>query len=114
MGPLSISNEATRIYSTWFSLEPRGYCDRSLLELWESAWTRFGAERDECCEPPGSIEGVLELGSEVRSISAPMAGASCGDVSGRELCDICEGDLEDGNEASDGRRFGMDEDEGLE
>lgn len=36
------------MYSTWFSLDPLGYCERSLLEFWESALTRRGAESDEC------------------------------------------------------------------
>lgn len=72
------------MYSTWFSPEPRGYCERSRLELWASACTRFGADREECCES-ASIDDELRLGSEVRSVSAK---GGCGDLCGRKICDI--------------------------
>lgn len=91
-GPRSISKDATRIYSTWFSEVPRGYCDLWRFEGRESAFRRRGARIDECCDE-GPIEGVLdlELGSEVRSVSAM---GICGDLDGLELCDICDGERE--------------------
>lgn len=80
IGPRSISKEATRIYSTWFSVDVRGYCDRSFLEGRPSALIRRGADRDECCDDT-PLEGVLdfELGSETRSGS--RAGGN-GDLDG--------------------------------
>lgn len=62
------------------------------------------ADKDECCEDK-PIEGVLdlELGSEERSTSRPGGN---GDLEGREVCDICDTDREEGNEEREGRRFG--------
>jgi hypothetical protein len=103
MGPLSISNEATRIYSTWFSLSPRGYCDRSFLLGCASGLYFRGAERDECCEDT-PLDGVfeVELGSEFRSVSI-MGGL--GDLDGLECRLIAEGEREEGNEDSEVLRF---------
>jgi hypothetical protein len=105
IGPLSISNEATSIYSTWFSaLSPRGYCDRSfLLECAFGLYFRE-ADSEECWEDI-SLEGVFEfeLGLEVRSV--PIMGG-LGDLDGLLEClDIAEGDLEGGKEDRDVRRF---------
>jgi len=91
-----MSKEATSIYSTWLSPEPRGYCERSRLEFWASACTRFGADSEECCES-ASIDEELKLGSEVRSMSAK---GGCGDLCGREVCDILEGYREAGSEGN--------------
>lgn len=44
----------------------------------------------------------LELGSEVRSVSA-MGG--CGDLDGREWKDICDGERDGGNEEREVRRW---------
>jgi hypothetical protein len=94
-----MSNEATSMYSTWFSVFPRGYCDRNFLAGCASGLYLRGADKDECCEDT-PLEGVFEfeLGSEVRSVSI-MGGL--GDLDGLECRDITEGDLEDGNEDSD-------------
>lgn len=90
------------MYSTWFSVAPRGYCDRTLLG-WASS-RRRGAEREECCEE-GPRDGVLdlELGSDVRSVST---GGGWGDLEGRDEWDTCEGERDEGNEDSDVRRPG--------
>lgn len=45
----------------------------------------------------------LELGSDVRSVSAAIGG--CGDREGRELCDICEVEREEGKDDKDARGF---------
>lgn len=99
-----MSKEATRIYSTWLSAEPRGYCDLSFLDDRASAFTLRGADdRDECWDD-GANDGVLdlELGSEVRSVSAT---GNCGDLAWREFWDICDGDRDDGNEEREARRL---------
>lgn len=106
-GPRSISNEATRIYSTWFSVDPRGYWDRSFRGGREGTTCRFGADSDECCDEATvwlSIDDVLfdlELGFEVRSASAAIGG--CGDREGRSWCDICEAERDDGKEEREAR-----------
>ena len=101
IGPLSISNEATSIYSTWFSaLSPRGYCDRSFLLECASGLYFCGADSEECWEDI-PLQGVFEfeLGSEVRSVSI-MGGL--GDLDGLLEClDIADGDLEEGKEDRD-------------
>lgn len=69
------------MYSTWFSLDPRGYCDLNLRlgcasALYRGMGTTLLPDSDECCEEmPVPVEGVLdfELGSDVRSGSEPMA-----------------------------------------
>lgn len=93
-----MSKDATKIYSTWFSVAPRGYCERSFREV--PASDRNGAESDECWEDgfAGEEELSFWLSSDVRSDSW-MGG--CGDFGGR---DICEGDREGGNEDSEVRR----------
>jgi hypothetical protein len=102
---LSISNEATSIYSTWFSaFSPLGYCDRNFLLECASGLYFRGADRDECWEDI-PLDGVFEfeLGLEVRSVSI-MGGL--GDLDGLLECrDIAEGDLEEGKDDSDVRRF---------
>jgi len=104
MGPLSISNEATRIYSTWFSVSPLGYCDRNFLLLCASGLYFRGADSDECWEET-PLDGVFEfeLGFEVRSVSI-MGGL--GDLDGRLECrDMADGDREEGNDERDVLRF---------
>lgn len=91
------------MYSTWFSVAPRGYCERTLRGGWASnVFGRREAERDECCED-GPSEGVfdLELGSEVRSVSTR---GGWGDLDGRDECDICDGERDEGKDESDVRR----------
>lgn len=80
-------------------MSPRGYCDRSFLGGCDPTLDRCNADSDECCDG-GSNEEVfdLELGSDTRSESAI---GGCGDLGG---FDICDGDLEDGNEERDVRR----------
>lgn len=97
MGPLSISNEATNMYSTWFSVSPRGYCDRSFLRGCASGLYFRGADSEECWEET-PLEGVLELelGSEVRSVSII---GGLGLLEGR--LDIAEGEREEGKEDRD-------------
>lgn len=99
------------MYSTWLSLEPRGYCERSLLELWESALTRRGAERDECWEDC-SREDALDhwSGSEVRSLSFICRR---GEGSGREANEACERGRDEGKDESEVRR-GIEDAEALE
>lgn len=88
------------MYSTWLPVAPRGYCDRTLRGRRELGAAYRAAESDEWCDDDGSREALdLELGSEARSGSA-MGG--CGE---RACSDICEGDLEEGNEESDVRRL---------
>lgn len=101
-GPRSISNDATKMYSTWLASDPRGYCDRTRFCGYDPSFVRRAAERDECCED-GPMEEALDfmLGSEVRSVSA-MGG--CGDFDGREWKDICDGDRDGGNDESEVRR----------
>lgn len=50
----------------------------------------------------GVFDPDLEFGSELRLVSS-LGG--CGDFAGREFRDISEGDLEEGKEESDVRRF---------
>src|SRR6266566_2546196 len=108
-GPRSMSKEATRMYSTWFSVIPRGCWECSLRGGCAPGLQRRGGppDRDECWEEtPVPVEGVLdlELGLEVRSVSDMMAAAGgWGDREGRELCDdICEPERDDeGNDDSD-------------
>lgn len=82
IGPLSTSNDATRMYSTWFSVAPRGYCDRSLRGGdgggggggWAAAAAAAAAlDSDECCDETAvSVEGAcvdLALWLDVRSTS---------------------------------------------
>lgn len=78
-GPLSISKEATKIYSTWFSFVPRGYCDfsfrRDCAPVYLGNGTILLADKEECCdEMPVFVDGVLdlELGSDMRSGSETM------------------------------------------
>ena len=101
------------MYSTWFSVLPRGYCERirregRALGTWERG---FPAERELCCdETPVPTEAVLllELGFEVRSASGTKAWGGCGEREGREACDISEAERDDGgNDDSDARGFGM-------
>lgn len=93
------------MYSTWFSVDPRGYCGRSLRVECASGLYRRGAESEECCDDR-PVDGVLdfELGSDDRSVS--MIGG-CGDREGREWFDICEGDLEAGKLEREVRRLGQ-------
>jgi hypothetical protein len=89
-----MSKDATRIYSTWFSVELRGYCERSFLDGRAWGLVLRGAESDECCEDR-PVEGVFdcELGSEMRSISGP---GGRGDLEGGgEACDICDSGREE-------------------
>jgi len=53
------------------------------------------------------MDGVfdLELGLELRSAS--INGGGCGDLEGREVCDICEGERDAGKEESEVLRFGQ-------
>lgn len=66
-----MSNEATRIYSTCFSFDPRGYCERNRRRGWLAGLYPRGAplDSDECWDD-APVEGVLdfELGSDVRSV----------------------------------------------
>ena len=101
-----MSNEATKIYSTWFSTSPLGYCDRSFLRGWASGLYLLGAESEECCEDI-PLEGVLEeaLGSDVRFRSIR---GGFGDLEGLLECrDMVEGDLEEGNEDREVLRFAV-------
>lgn len=70
------------MYSTWLSVWPRGYCDRSFLAGCASGLYLRGADNDECCDDT-PLEGVFEfeLGSDVRSVSI-MGGL--GDLDGLE------------------------------
>lgn len=100
IGPLSISNEATKIYSTWFSTSPRGYWDRSFLLLCASGLYLRIADKDECCDET-PLEGVFEfeLGSDVWSVSII---GGLGLLEGREcLADIAEGERLEGNDDRD-------------
>lgn len=96
------------MYSTWFSVEPRGYCDfnfrfRCVIELKCGMGTAPLADSDECCdEIPVPVEGVfdLELGFEVRSVSEtmpppPPVPDAMGDGLA-ERCDIDEAEREFG------------------
>jgi hypothetical protein len=105
IGPLSISNEATSIYSTWFSVSPLGYCDRNFLLGCASGLYFLGAERDECCEDT-PLEGAFEfeLGSDVRSVF--ILGGGLGLRDGLEFLDMIEGEREEGKEDREVRRLG--------
>lgn len=94
------------MYSTWFSVSPRGYCDRNFLREWASGLYFRGADSEECWDEI-ALEGVFELEfvSEVRLVSIGWGGG-LGDLEGLlEWRDIVEGDLEDGNDESDVRRL---------
>lgn len=93
-----MSKDATNIYSTWLSVSPLGYCDRSFRRDWGAVPARCGADRDECCEDEGSKEVDLLLGSEIRSLSII---GGCGDRGG---FDICDADLEEGKDDKEVRR----------
>ena len=62
------------------------------------------ADKDECWEDK-PIDGVLdlELGSETRSASKPGGN---GDREGRDVCDICDAEREEGNEEREVRLYG--------
>lgn len=91
------------MYSTWFSVSPRGYCDRSFLFGCASGLYFLGAERDECSDDT-PLEGVFEfeLGSDVRSVSI-MGGF--GLLDGLDRLDMVEGDREEGKDDSEVRRL---------
>lgn len=94
------------MYSTWFSVAPRGYCDRIFLGARGSGLRDCVADSDECCDS-GPIDSVLdfELGSDVRSESAK---GGWGDLEGRrECCDMSEADREEGKLAKEVRRFAL-------
>lgn len=105
------------MYSTWFSVPPRGYCERSLRRGCARGLYRGGPaswlDSELCCDEtpvrPVPVDGVLllELGSEVRSVSEVlMASGGCGDrAEGREFCDMPEPEREEGNEDSEVRRL---------
>lgn len=64
-----MSKDATRMYSTWFSASPRGYCERNFLLGCASGLYLRGADREECSDETlldGVFELTLELGSERR------------------------------------------------
>lgn len=107
-----MSKDATKMYSTWFSFDPRGYWDFNrrrdwVPELYLGNGTMLLPDKDECCdEIPVPVEGVLdlELGSDMRSGSdtipppPPPATSGMGDREGleEERCDICDAEREDG------------------
>lgn len=75
------------MYSTWFSVLPRGYCERRRGRGRASGlWTRAAPFESELCwdDAPVPVDGVLllELGSEVRSVSDITAGGGSGDLFG--------------------------------
>lgn len=98
-----MSNEATRMYSTCFSVDPRGYCERSRRRGCAAGLYPSGPplDNDECCDE-APVEGVLdfELESRVRSVPEDMTPAigGCGERDGREWCDNCESDREEGKD----------------
>lgn len=103
-----MSNDATSIYSTWFSVSPRGYWDRNFRVGCASGLYLRGAERDECGEDT-PLDRVFEapelgseVGSEVRSISILVIGF--GDLEGR-LCDISDVEREEGKDDREVLRF---------
>jgi len=103
-GPRSMSKDATRMYSTWFSVAPRGYCDLSRRAGCASGFWCRGApvDMDECCDETAvPVDGVLdlELGSDVRSVSDMAAAGGCGDRDGR--CDMWEGERAEGKDDSE-------------
>lgn len=111
-GPRSMSKDATRMYSTWFSVPLRGYCERNLRR--GCAWGLYRGptsfcESELCCEESPvravPVEGVLllELGSDERSGSDVLwAAGGWGD---REFWDMPEPDRDEGKEESDVLRF---------
>jgi hypothetical protein len=103
-GPRSISKDATKIYSTWFSVLPRGYCERSRRGGWASRLEGRDApfESELCCEEtPVPVDGVLllELGYEVWSVSDMIAGGGRGDrLEGLECCEIRDAERDEGKD----------------
>ena len=80
-----MSKDATRIYSTWFSVVPRGYCDLGFLGERTSWLERRGADPDpesdeEWDDTPTEEVLSLELGFDVRSVSGT---GGTGDRGGR-------------------------------
>jgi hypothetical protein len=62
------------MYSTWLSVLPRGYCERTLRRRGASAFHGWdgGLDKDDCGEEtPVPVEGVFdfELGSDVMPVS---------------------------------------------
>jgi hypothetical protein len=94
-----MSKEATKMYSTWFSTSPRGYCDRNFLLGCASGLYFRGAKSEECSEET-PLDGVLELelGSDVRFVSII---GGLGLLEGLECLDISEADLDEGKEDRD-------------
>lgn len=84
-----MSNEATSIYSTWFSDESAGYCDRSLWAL--EGFLARGADRDDSRECEDEWEPCDSLRVE-----------GWGERACLFLVDIEDGDREDGKEENEG------------
>jgi hypothetical protein len=105
-----MSKDATRMYSTWFSVLPLGYCERNLRWGCEPAAYRRGAAESELCCEETPVEAVLlfELGFEVRSASGALPCGGCGERDGRGACDMSNADRDDaaGKEVSDDRGIG--------
>lgn len=100
------------MYSTWFSVPLRGYCERNLRrgcarELYRGPASCCDSEL--CCEERPvctvSVEGVLllELGSDARSESEVLWAA--GGWGERELGDGPEPECDEGKEESEVLRF---------
>lgn len=68
-----MSKDATRMYSTWFSGDSRGYWDRSFRGDWDMGWALARTDRDESSEATVWLAKdevfELELGWDVRSVS---------------------------------------------
>jgi hypothetical protein len=98
-----MSKPATRIYSTWFSVEERGYCDRSFREDWPNAGLG-GPDMDECWEEAGvrlAMEDDLRFESEGGPESVI---GGWGDLRGCEAWETSEAERDEaGKDESDAR-----------
>lgn len=106
--PRSMSNAATSMYSTWFSDESDGYCDRSLLGRWWGRWWCWFESADTATGPP-DIEERWDgrTDADVEEASDSLTAGGCGDRAGRApgLEDSDEGEREDGKEEKEGDRW---------
>lgn len=80
------------MYSTWLSVSPRGYCERSFLgPPCELIRGLGGAEPEDCCDEGAAEDALdLELVSDMRSLSIFLGGSGdlCG---GKEESDVRRG-----------------------
>jgi hypothetical protein len=91
-----MSNDATKMYSTWFSIASAGYCERSLVLDLE------GISRTDCCEE--TRDDCTESTSSRSNASRSKGG--CGERAFRSFrIEIDEGERDEGKDEKEGWRW---------